>query len=273
VVGRERYPLGDRTRTGLRLVEKRLAGADGLGGNRVSLESLRRLVYRAETVIGESIREDVVRDCRTQGDLRAACDALQAWNGSARPEARGGALAREFIELLPHESRSSGMSLVESSWRVPFDRMRPIETPAGLMPSDATRRALAQAAHSLQIAGIAADAPLRDVQFLTLGGQRVPLGGFTYTFLRYLPVPSMPRSTNEPIYTYGDSYIHAVTFDDHGPVADIALAYSQSTDPQSEHSWDLTLAYAQQRWIRLPFLDRDIRADPGYRLVELQSNN
>lgn len=264
VVGRERSALGDRTRTGLRMVERRLAGADGLDGNTVSLEALRRLFYRGETVIGESIRDDVVRDCRERSPaVPALCDALAKWDGTARPDSQGAALAREFIERLPREPRSSGMTLAPESWRVRFDRARPLDTPAGLIPSEESRNAFTDAAASLNAAGLPLTAPLRDLQFLTVNGQRLAVGGFPYTFLRF--------NATAPSQIYGDSYIHAVTFDEHGPVADFALAYSQSTDPQSIHSWDLTLAYAQQRWIRVPFLDRQIRHDPDYREISLHS--
>lgn len=280
VVGRERAALGDRTRTGFRLVERRLAGADGLGGNKMTLEAMRRLLYRGETVLGESIRDDAVRDCRanpevaSEGvtvDLTKACEVLAEWDGTARPASRGAALAREFIVRLPHETRGSGLTLTPETWEIPFDRARPVDTPAGLAPSAATRRALADAVASLDAAGVPWDGPLRDVQFLTVNSRRVPVGGFPFSFLRFSPALLPQKNLTAPVYTSGDSYIHAVTFDDDGPIADVALTYSQSTDPQSVHSWDLTLAYAQQRWVRVPFLDRDIENDPDYRVVELNS--
>jgi acyl-homoserine-lactone acylase len=278
VVGSERTARGDRTRTGLRLVERRLAGADGLDGNKMTLESMRRLLYRAETVTGESVRPDAVRDCHSNPAVRLpdgdatvdttkACDVLGAWDGSARPDSRGAVLAREFLVRLPVEVRSSGMALTAETWRIPFDPTRPLETPAGLTPSATTRRALAEAVQWLEGARLPLDAPLRDVQFLTLNGQHVPVGGFPFTFLRFSAQSQTGRDGE--LLAYGDAYIHAVTFGDAGPVADIVMPYSQSTDPQSDHSWDLTLAYAQQRWIRLPFLEHDIRNDPGYRLIAL----
>ena len=282
VTGSERTARGERTRTGLRLVERRLAGADGLDGNKMTLEHMRRLLYRAESVTGESIRADVVRDCRTNPaarladdgdtiDLTDACEVLDRWDGSARPDSRGAVLAREFIVRLPAEVRSSGLALTPETWRIPFDRARPLDTPAGLTATNATRHALAEAVQQLDTAHIPLDAPLRDAQYLTLNGQRVPIGGFPFSFLRFSAPPQ--RGDDGELRAYGDAYIHAVTFDDEGPIADIAMPYSQSTDPQSEHSWDLTLAYALQRWIRLPFLERDIRNDPGYRLITLNHQN
>lgn len=280
VVGAERVALGDRTRTGLRLVERRLAGADGLAGNKMTLETLRQAMYRAETVLGEAIRDDAVRDCRAHPsfnldakrvvDLTKACDALAGWDGSARLGSRGATLAREYIQRLPREVRSAGLTLSSDTWRVPFDPARPIDTPAGLTPSDATRRALADAVITLDAARLPWAEPLRDSQYLEVNGRRVAFAGFPFTFLRFSPALLPERSMTVPVYVYGDSYIHAVTFDAEGPVADVVVAYSQSTDPQSEQSWDQTLAYAHERWIRVPFLDRDIARESGLRIVELK---
>lgn len=279
VIGPERLALGDRTRTGLRLVERRLAGTDGLPGNKMSLQTLRQAMYRADTMLGESIREDTVRDCRANAsfnlaadhpvDLSKACDVLAGWDGTARLFSNGAALAREYILRLPRESRSSGFTLTPAVWRVPFELTRPIDTPAGLTPSDATRRALAEAVVTLDTAGLPWEGALADSQFLYVNGERVPFAGFPFTFLRFSPTFVPERSMTIPAYVYGDSYIHAVTFDADGPVADVVVAYSQSTDPRSEHSWDQTLAYAHERWIRVPFVDRDIARDRGLRSIEL----
>lgn len=279
VVGAERVALGDRTRTGLRLIERRLAGSDGLPGNKMTLETLRRAMYKADTVLGEAIRDDAVRDCRAHPsfkldaghvvDLSKACEVLAGWDGTARTTSRGATLAREYIQRLPREVRSAGLTLTPATWRVPFDPARPIDTPAGLTPSEATRRALADAVVTLDAARLPWDGPLQDSQFLEVNGQRVPFAGFPFTFLRFWPALLPERSMTVPAYVYGDSYIHAVTFDDEGPVADVVVTYSQSTDPNSEHSWDQTLAYAHERWIRVPFLGREIARDSGLRTIEL----
>lgn len=279
VVGMERAALGDRTRTGLRLVERRLAGTDGLPGNKMTLQTLRQALYRADTVLGEAIRDDAVRDCRANPsvqlaaghsvDLSEACDVLAMWDGTARISSNGATLAREYIQRLPRELRSSGFTLAPATWRVPFDPARPIATPAGLTPSDATRRALAEALVTLDSAGLPWKGPLGQSQFLDVNGERVPFAGFPFSFLRFAPALVPERSMTVPVYVYGDSYVHAVTFDAEGPVADVVVAYSQSTDPQSEHSWDQTLAYAHERWIRVPFVDRDIARDRGLRTIEL----
>lgn len=280
VVGPERYPLGDRTRTSLRDVERRLAGEDGLPGDKMTLDAMRQLHYRGQTLIGESVRAATVRDCHEHPifdvdggklDMTRGCEALAAWDGTARPHSRGGVLAREFIERLPHDVSGSGMSLATASWRVPFDPARPIETPSELVMAPDVRKAFAEAALSMQGARVPWDAYLRDVQYVMVNGQRVPIGGFPYTSLRYIPVTVPEHAWHAPAYIAGDSYMHAVTFDETGPVADFALSYSQSTDPASDHSWDLTLAYAQGRWVRLPFLDRDIQHDPDYQRLELEA--
>jgi acyl-homoserine-lactone acylase len=278
VVGPERIARGDRTRTGLRLVERRLAGADGLGGNKMSSDALRRLFYRAETVTGESIQADAVADCRANAlvdlpnpgitvDLARACDVLADWDGTAHVTSRGAALAREFMIRLPREVRSAGYVLTSDSWRVPFDRRDPIGTPSGLAASATTRTALAEAVWALDNARLPYEKPFGVVQFLQLDGERVPVGGFPFSFhmmiAQLVPAVGLTRPTT------GDSYIHAVTFDERGPIADVVVAYSQSTDSSSPHSSDFSRAYAEERWARVPFLERDIVSNPNFQLIEL----
>jgi acyl-homoserine-lactone acylase len=59
---------------------------------------------------------------------------------------------------------------------------------------------------------------------------------------------------------HGTSYIQIVGFDEKGPVADAILSYSQSTNPASPHVADQTRAYAAKQWHRLPFHQKDIKA-------------
>jgi acyl-homoserine-lactone acylase len=278
VVGPERIARGERTRMGLRMIENRLAGRDGLVGRKISPENLRRMFYRAETVTGAAIMPDTLADCRAnprvllakravEVDLTKACAALAAWDGTARTGAVGAILVREYVALLPREVRSTGLALTAETWRVPFDPARPIDTPSGLRVSAVTREALAEAVQSLKDAGIPYDTPLGEVQFLQLDGRRVPASGFPFGFHMLIAQPVPRLGFTNP--RMGDSYIHAVTFDDAGPVADVVLAYSQSTDPSSPHSTDFTRAYAEERWVRMPFLESDIVADPDFELLEL----
>ena len=59
----------------------------------------------------------------------------------------------------------------------------------------------------------------------------------------------------------GNSYIQAVTWDESEcPIADVILVPSQSTDPASPHFADQTKLYAEKRWVRFPFCEKDIEA-------------
>jgi len=47
------------------------------------------------------------------------------------------------------------------------------------------------------------------------------------------------------------------------------LTYSQSQEPESEHYEDLTRLYSDGQWIRFPFSDAEIQADPELSVLEL----
>ena len=59
--------------------------------------------------------------------------------------------------------------------------------------------------------------------------------------------------------SFGSSFILATTFDDHGPVADAILTYSQSANPRSLHYADQTRLFSQKKWVRLAFTPPQIR--------------
>jgi len=47
------------------------------------------------------------------------------------------------------------------------------------------------------------------------------------------------------------------------------LTYSQSQEPESPHYADLTQLYSEGKWIRFPFSEEDIEADPKLVVLEL----
>ena len=47
------------------------------------------------------------------------------------------------------------------------------------------------------------------------------------------------------------------------------LTYSQSQEPESKHSDDLTRLYSEGQWIRFPFTEEEIQADSELRVLEL----
>ena len=61
----------------------------------------------------------------------------------------------------------------------------------------------------------------------------------------------------------GNSYIQVISWDEAGNLDPRAiLTYSQSPEPDSPHYADMTRLYSQREWVRLPFSDAQINADP-----------
>jgi acyl-homoserine-lactone acylase len=69
---------------------------------------------------------------------------------------------------------------------------------------------------------------------------------------------------------HGNSFIQVISWDESGKLDPRGmLTYSQSQEPESAHYEDLTHLYANGEWIRFPFYESDIQADPELRVLEL----
>jgi acyl-homoserine-lactone acylase len=139
-----------RTRLGLDMITRRLAGTDGLGPPGFTLPTLQAAMLSNRNYGADLGRADIVAMCRahpvltagdgTPVDVRAACDILAGWDGRAGVDSRGQALwEKVFFQGDP------------DTWRVPFDPAHPLTTPRGLNGNDPdVRRDLADAAQLLQ---------------------------------------------------------------------------------------------------------------------------
>lgn len=98
--------------------------------------------------------------------------------------------------------------------------------------------------------------PLGDIQFIERNGKRIPLHG-GLIFNRISLTLKAGVGYTEPMGT-ADSYIQVVTFDEHGPVADILLVDSQSGDSDSPWFADQAELYSRKKWVRAPFTRAEI---------------
>lgn len=183
------------------------------------------------------------------------CAALAGWDKRFEAHSRGTALFRAFWD---RAARLPGL------WQVPFDAADPVNTPRALAIDGAKGEkvlaALSAAVAELDAAGIALDAAWGSVQHWPVGDERIAIHGGPGE----AGVLNMQRSRPVPgggmVPVHGTSYIQIVGFDQHGPVADAILSYSQSTNPASPHFADQTRAYAAKQWHRLPFHADEIAA-------------
>ena len=75
-----------------------------------------------------------------------------------------------------------------------------------------------------------------------------------------------PGSNLERLYpiSYGSSHIQAIAFKDHGRLsARTILTYGESMDPTQKISRDQTRLFSQEKWVRFPWTDAQIRARHG----------
>src|SRR5439155_11096122 len=103
-------------------------------------------------------------------DVSSACAALAMWNDQYTVDSRGSLLFQRFVGKFG--------SVPGNPWRVKFDPSDPVHTPNTLATErPEVQRAFGDAAVDLRNAGIPLDAPLRDGQYVTRNGERIPIHG------------------------------------------------------------------------------------------------
>ena len=254
-------PQSPRTRMGLLQLEAALAG-----GKKPGLKEVQELAFSNRILLAETALPDLLKGCSQQHDegILAACKVLAAWDRRADLDSRGYLLFRDFWRAA---------AAVPKPWAVPFDPVRPIDTPRGL--SDAAITAmlpiLKSTAARFGELGIALDARTGDYQDHQVQGMRVPIHGAPGELGAYNVMSGFgqTRLSGSGKVDGGASYVQVVGFDAQGPVATGMLVYGQSTDPQSPHHADQFPLYAGKQWPVLPFTPAQIKADPAYKVDRL----
>ena len=264
LVGPVGVPQRLRTRSGIMEIEGRLAGTDGLPGNRMGAAELRSVIFRDRNLAGMLVMDDLKAACTATGaalsaDQALGCRVLSAWDRTSNAESKGAALFREFWR------KAKDLPKV---WRVPFDPAQPVTTPTGLdMATPAKReavfKALGDAVGIVRTAGFAPDVALGVPQSRTVRGQKIALPGGD----EFEGVLNKLESQGQPLIdpkgyaiNYGSSYMQVVTFDARGPVAQGLLTYGQSSDPASPRAYDQLPLFAAKQWHPLPFHPADVQA-------------
>ncbi|MBB4221041.1 acylase [Variovorax guangxiensis] len=264
LVGPVGVPQRLRTRSGIMEIRGRLAGTDGLPGNRMGAAELRSVIFRDRNLAGMLVMDDLQAACRAAGgslgtDQALGCRVLSAWDRTSNADSKGAPLFREFWRKAKD---------IPKVWRVPFDPAQPVATPAGLdMATPATReavfKALGDAVGILRTAGFAADVPLGVPQSRLVRGQKIALHGGDEFEGVLNKLESQGQSLIDPKgynINYGSSYMQVVSFDANGPVAQGLLTYGQSSDPASPRAYDQLPLFAAKQWHPLPFHRADVQA-------------
>jgi acyl-homoserine-lactone acylase len=277
IIGTERTARSLRTRLGLIMIDRRLAGTDGREGRRFTLRQLKHTIYGNRELSGELWRGELVDYCRANPtmngnsgpvDVSEACEVLARWDLRVNADSRGALLWRRFVNRL-----GTG----PGTFDVPFDPDDPVNTPRGLNTDNPdVEWALATAVSDLEGAGIPLDAPLGETQYVTRNGERIPIHGGPGALGTFNVISTSWRSgegLSEP--THGSSFIIAASMNGKKcPKVKTILTYSQAaTNPESPHYADQTRVYSAKRWYRDRFCRAGQLASPGLVIKEFRGGS
>jgi acyl-homoserine-lactone acylase len=270
IVSIDSYEQNGRTRIGLAQIAARLAGTDGLPGNKFSLESLQSIAFSNRSMYAGVLLADLNTACvgagvvalndGSQVDIGKGCDVMANWDGTANLDSIGWPLFLAWRQTL----NASGIDY----WNVPFDAADPVNTPRGLRLTDtavrtAARAALATAMKALDKAGLDYTRPWGQIQVAVRGSERIPIHGGDGDEI-YNIIANAPIGDGQFDAITGSSAVWTISFEGDSPKAQGFLTYSQSTNPKSPHYADQTRRFSDKDWITFPFTEAAIKADPNY---------
>ena len=273
IIGEEGTTRSLRTRAGLEFI------AEASAGGRIDAADVAAMLGSHRNYGAELLLDDVLAICTPDlppvdldgmpVDVRPACAALAGWDRRMGVDSRGGHVWREFWRL----ARS-----IEGIYAVPFDAEDPVNTPRGITTDDPAVRQrllenLAGAQQLLTDSGIAPDARLGDIQFAERNGERIPIpGGEGWAGMWSMIIADLKAGEGYSHIRHGNSYMQIISWDEDGTLIPQGIVtYSQSPEPDSAHYSDMTRLYARGEWLRLPFEDAEIEADPNLETLVLRS--
>ena len=282
IIGIEEAERTYRTRIGLIQIEDRLAGTDGLPGNRFNRELLQEVALGNRQYLGELWREPLLELCDSAPggslmgssgpvEVSAACGALREWDMRDNLDSNGAVLFRRFatnllgnFASLPTGLQGSLPVGTQTIFTTPYSNADPVHTPSGLNTANPlVGRALADAVDDLDGAGIPLDAPLRGYQFETRGGERIPIHGGPGTLGVFNAIGASwrPEEGGYADVPHGGSFIMAAQFTGGRCPVDVAtfVTYGQTENQASRHASDYTKAFSRKDWNEVPFCTREVK--------------
>ncbi len=256
IIGDERTARTLRTRIGIKQLQQRIDGTDGLAGKGFNLGNLQEVVWGNRVYSAELWRDGLVKGCKSK-----ACGVLRDWNMRNDLDEPGAVLWQRFV------TRLTGVSPIPlpapfNPYRTRFNANDAVNTPAGIVQSNPiVQWALSKAVSDLNYAGLPLDATLRVGQTVSRGGELIPIhGGPGGSGLFNVITPVWSSSRGYVDVAHGDSFIQAVHLKPGCPEIRTIVTYGQSADPTSPYSTDQTKLYSGKGWNTLPFCDGDVAA-------------
>lgn len=270
IIGDERTQRTLRTRLGLLMIQDRLAGRDGMKGDRFTRPQLRRLVFQNRHYAGELWRDRLVEYCKANPvmsgssgpvDVSAACGPLERWDGRVNVGSRGAVLFSRFMDYFRASS---------SNFASPFDLADPVNTPFGLdVSGDDLPEALADAVSDLRAASIPLDAAYGDYHYVIRNDRKIKIHGGEGGQGVFNAIGDRWEE-NGPGYSDvsgGSSFVMATALGDRCPRDRSILTYSLSENPDSPHFSDQTRMFSRKKWVNPPFCAKEVRRQSRSREV------
>ncbi len=257
IIGDERAARSLRTRVGIKQLQQRLDGSDGLPGKGFNLENLMKIGMSNRIYSAEIWLDDLIQGCETE-----ACLVLRAWDRHNDLDSKGAVLWQRFVTRL---TGIAPIALPAPLWPYSgaFDANDAVNTPAGLATLNPTVvLAFQQAISDMRGAGLPLDATLRQGQTVTRRGETIPIQGGpggSGAFNVITPVWDPKKGYTEVVH--GTSYVQAVHLKPGCPDVRTFLTYGLSTNPDSPRTSDQTKEFSAKRWIKVPFCSRDLERD------------
>lgn len=262
-----------RTRLGNHMIAERIAGTDGLGKPKFTLDSLQAMWENEKSALAQLVLPSLVSDCEatpsakasdgTVVDLSTACKVLTGYNGTGNLDAIGGWLFSEWAAFAPSATVTGPTSL----WADSFNAAQPLTTPSQLNTANPqVLDALADAVENLEQHHVPLDASIGQVQHVTRNGTTIPIPGCSTCYSAIAPYDGQ-----NPLYKgfsygqvdYGNSWVMITELTPHGPVGRGILAYSEATNPKSPWYANMTKLYSQKRWVSLAFTSAQLAREHG----------
>jgi acyl-homoserine-lactone acylase len=263
------------------MVQQRLAGTDGLPGNRFTRQDLQDDVFNDRQFAGELWRDQLVQLCNSAPggfllgssgpvDVSEACPVLANWDLHDNLDSNGAILFRRFATRALASPGGLPINLPTGDLTVfstPFNANDPVNTPSGLnIVSPKVQQSLADAVTDLRGAGIPLDAPLRGYQYEKRGDERIPIhggpgdpnGDFNAINVDWVGSGPEPGYPNVP---HGSSFVMVTSFTGGCPDDRSILTYSESENPNSPYFADQTRMFSKKEWVDPPFCMNEVNAD------------
>ncbi|MCU6434191.1 penicillin acylase family protein [Undibacterium sp. Jales W-56] len=274
--------LSMRTRLGHSMAQGRLDGTDGYAGTKASVDIVKQMVLNSRVLTAELFKTQVlplicasasvtitgdpetgVSLPATSVNLSSACAALAVWDNSGNPNARGAHVWDEFW-------RRASLLPATQLYQVQFNPADPLHTPRDINPANALtlQQALGAAVLRVQNSGYTMNALRGDTLFVTRHQRKIGLFGGCEN-AGYFTVACSENRLDQGGYSMdgnpnGNSYMQIVSFTGSGVEAHTFLTFSLSDDAASIRSGNYTDRYAAKNWLKLPFIESEIRNDAAY---------